>query len=408
MDRHPVTVVMLPVPAQSHLNQLLRLAGLISSTTTLPVHFLGSATHNRQVKLRHYSNPNPSPYGPNPIHFHDFPTPPIPTPDPDPSRHKTPHHLAPAMEAYTALRRPIAALIQNMLTETKKIVLIYDRLIAEAVEDSVSNPNVESYAFNCLSAFNLFHILREYSSTTKPFPPKVEENISFSVRDLYPPEIINFIVSRPEHFKKRAGDIHNTSRLVEGEYVDLLAGEEIGGKSQQWAICPTLGSEIKVADYDETGARRRRHACLDWLDGQAHGSVLFVSFGTTVSLSGEEAREIALGLESSGFRFVWALRDADRADIFSGESKKIIELPDGFEERVKGTGIGLVVRDWAPQVEILAHEATGGFLTHCGWNSCFESLMTGVPVLAWPMHSDQPVNAIFMTKVLKTGLIVRT
>ncbi|GFP88339.1 zeatin o-xylosyltransferase [Phtheirospermum japonicum] len=92
--------------------------------------------------------------------------------------------------------------------------------------------------------------------------------------------------------------------------------------------------------------------------------------------------------------FVWVLRDSRR-----------IELPDGFEERVRERGI--VVRDWAPQVEILAHKSTGGFMSHCGWNSCFESLMMGVPMLAWPMHTDQPLNAIVVTGVLKTGLFVR-
>ncbi|GFP90959.1 zeatin o-xylosyltransferase [Phtheirospermum japonicum] len=46
-------------------------------------------------------------------------------------------------------------------------------------------------------------------------------------------------------------------------------------------------------------------------------------------------------------------------------------------------------------------------MSHCGWNSCFESLMMGVPILAWPMHSDQPLNAIFGTDILKTGLFVR-
>ncbi|KAL0339695.1 UNVERIFIED_CONTAM: Zeatin O-xylosyltransferase [Sesamum radiatum] len=67
----------------------------------------------------------------------------------------------------------------------------------------------------------------------------------------------------------------------------------------------------------------------------------------------------------------------------------------------------MVVRDWAPQLQILAHKSTGGFMSHCGWNSCFESLLTGVPVAAWPMHSDQPLNALFLTRVLKTGLVVR-
>ena len=80
-------------------------------------------------------------------------------------------------------------------------------------------------------------------------------------------------------------------------------------------------------------------------------------------------------------------------------------MPGGFEERTEGRGI--IVRDWAPQLEILGHSSTGGFMSHCGWNSCIESISMGVPVAAWPMHSDQPRNAILLEKVLKIGLKVR-
>jgi len=52
-----------------------------------------------------------------------------------------------------------------------------------------------------------------------------------------------------------------------------------------------------------------------------------------------------MGLEQSKQRFIWVLRDADRGDIFTEEARKV-ELPEGFEERVKG--VGLVVREWAP------------------------------------------------------------
>nr|GMD06417.1 zeatin O-xylosyltransferase-like [Ipomoea batatas] len=123
------------------------------------------------------------------------------------------------------------------------------------------------------------------------------------------------------------------------------------------------------------------------------------------SMSDEEVRELAMGLELSKHRFLWVLRDADKGNIFSGKSRRIIELPEGFEERVKG--VGLVVRDWAPQPEILSHRATGGFMSHCGWNSCMESITLGVPMAAWPMHSDQPMNSFLVAKILKTGLIVR-
>ncbi|KAB1222285.1 Zeatin O-glucosyltransferase [Morella rubra] len=67
----------------------------------------------------------------------------------------------------------------------------------------------------------------------------------------------------------------------------------------------------------------------------------------------------------------------------------------------------MVVRDWAPQLEILSHPSTGGFMSHCGWNSSMESITMGVPIAAWPMASEQPMNAVLITKLLKVGIIVK-
>ena len=50
-------------------------------------------------------------------------------------------------------------------------------------------------------------------------------------------------------------------------------------------------------------------------------------------------------------------------------------LPEGFLERTKDRG--LVVKSWAPQVDVLNHRATGAFVTHCGWNSTMEGIMAG-------------------------------
>ncbi|CAH9105494.1 unnamed protein product [Cuscuta epithymum] len=66
----------------------------------------------------------------------------------------------------------------------------------------------------------------------------------------------------------------------------------------------------------------------------------------------------------------------------------------------------MVVRDWAPQLEILSHRSTGGFMSHCGWNSCVEAVSMGVPIAAWPVHSDQPRNATLVTKLLEIGVEV--
>ena len=121
-----------------------------------------------------------------------------------------------------------------------------------------------------------------------------------------------------------------------------------------------------------------------------------------------QIEELAIGLEKSEQKFIWVLRDADGGDVFADEQKadkRRRKLPQGYEERLKG--FGMVVRDWVPQLEILAHKAIGAFMSHCGWNSCMESLSFGVPMLAWPMHSDQPRNATCVSEYLKVGFMVR-
>ena len=79
-------------------------------------------------------------------------------------------------------------------------------------------------------------------------------------------------------------------------------------------------------------------------------------------------------------------------------------LPKGFEERMEGKG--LIVRGWAPQVMILDHEAVGGFVTHCGWNSMLEGVCAGKPMVTWPVGAEQFYNEKLVTQVLKIGVEV--
>ncbi|KAH7689854.1 UDP-glucuronosyl/UDP-glucosyltransferase protein [Dioscorea alata] len=133
--------------------------------------------------------------------------------------------------------------------------------------------------------------------------------------------------------------------------------------------------------------------CLEWLDEKEEdGSVVYVAFGTMGRMIEEQIKELALGLEISGERFVWALG--------SGEVEEWI--PEGFERRVEGRG--LVLRGWAPQTEILNHPAVGGFMSHCGWNSVLEAVTAGVPVITWPIHSEQFVNEKMLVEVVKVGI----
>ncbi|KAK4374526.1 hypothetical protein RND71_005203 [Anisodus tanguticus] len=117
----------------------------------------------------------------------------------------------------------------------------------------------------------------------------------------------------------------------------------------------------------------------------------------------KQIQEMDMGLEKNKQMFLWVLRDADKGNVFDGETRKD-RLPKEYQERSEG--IGIVVTDWTPQLEILGHTSIGGFMSHCGWNSCMESIRMGVPILAWPMHSEQPWNATLITDILELGIQV--
>ncbi|KAF3559194.1 hypothetical protein F2Q69_00011581 [Brassica cretica] len=108
--------------------------------------------------------------------------------------------------------------------------------------------------------------------------------------------------------------------------------------------------------------------------------------------------EITAGLEASGASFIWVVRKS------TGDYDKEEWLPKGFEDRTKEKG--MVIRGWAPQVLILEHQATGGFMTHCGWNLLLEGVAAGLPMVTWPIGAEQFYNEKLVTQVLRTGVSV--
>ncbi|OVA18489.1 UDP-glucuronosyl/UDP-glucosyltransferase [Macleaya cordata] len=415
MDHHDkneeapsVVVVVVPLPAQGHLNQLLHFSRLVSERQ-IPVHYVGSATHNRQVKHR-VQGWDPSII--SNIHFHDFPLPSFPTPPPDPNAsHKCPTHLLPTFEAALNLRKPLAELLHSLSLTARRVVVVHDSLMCFAAKEASSLPNGEAYSFYSCSAF--FVLFSQWEPLGRPSNPGIEslneDLIHLSFKDCFTYDFANFIARHKQSSEFDVGKLYNTCPPIEGKFIDLLAEEPFLDRNQrQWAFGPL--NPIVVSESDSLRGKSslvlQRHKCLEWLDKQPLDSVLYVSFGTMTSISDEQIREIAIGLEQSEQRFIWVLRDADRGDLYANQDDvRRIELPEGYEERVKG--VGMIVRDWAPQLQILAHASTGGFLSHCGWNSCMESLSMGVPIAAWPMHSDQPWNTLLVTKVLRVGVVVR-
>ncbi|KAK3433935.1 hypothetical protein EUGRSUZ_D01218 [Eucalyptus grandis] len=90
---------------------------------------------------------------------------------------------------------------------------------------------------------------------------------------------------------------------------------------------------------------------MEWLDTKPKASVIYLSFGSISVLSKPQKEEMARAL-----------------------------------------------------VEVLSHPSVGCFVTHCGWNSTSESLVCGVPMVAFPQWSDQLTNAKLVADVWRTGV----
>jgi len=121
------------------------------------------------------------------------------------------------------------------------------------------------------------------------------------------------------------------------------------------------------------------------------------------SMRAEQVEQIAIGLERAGVRFLWALREPPKAQLEDPRDylNEVDVLPDGFLQRTAEIGL---VCGWVPQAKVLGHEAVGGFVSHCGWNSILESLWHGVLVATWPVYAEQHLNAFQMIREL--GLAV--
>ncbi|RLN21902.1 anthocyanidin 5,3-O-glucosyltransferase-like [Panicum miliaceum] len=154
-----------------------------------------------------------------------------------------------------------------------------------------------------------------------------------------------------------------------------------------------------------SGGGEKGHECLRWLDTQPENSVVFLSFGSMGTFPKKQLEEIAIGLEKSGQRFLWVVRSPRNPE---GMLRPLPEpdldalLPEGFLGRTKDTG--LVLKSWAPQVDVLRHRATGAFVTHCGWNSTLEGITAGLPLLCWPLYAEQRMNKVFIVEEMKLGV----
>ncbi|XP_065870385.1 UDP-glycosyltransferase 76B1-like [Euphorbia lathyris] len=205
-----------------------------------------------------------------------------------------------------------------------------------------------------------------------------------------PEDFFHLIANMFNKPKSSSGMIWNS--FEELEDAALLKCHEVFGVPQ-FAIGP-FHKYFQVSSSSSLIAQDKNS--ISWLDKEEPKSVLYVSFGSTGMINEADFLEVAWGLANSEQPFLWVIRPGS---VLGSEWLEL--LPNGFHQMVVERGC---IVKWAPQLEVLAHPAIGGFWTHCGWNSTLESISEGVPLICWPFFGDQKINARYATDVWKIGI----
>ncbi|WJX32932.1 7-deoxyloganetin glucosyltransferase [Trifolium repens] len=135
--------------------------------------------------------------------------------------------------------------------------------------------------------------------------------------------------------------------------------------------------------------------CIKWLNKWKPKSVLYINYGSIAVMTKYHLNEFAWGIANSKLPFLWIMRP----DIVIGEDTS--NLPEEFLDEVKDRGY---ITSWCSQDQVLAHPSVVGFLTHCGWNSTLEAICSGVPTICWPFFADQQTNCRYLCNTWRIGL----
>ncbi|KAF7011621.1 hypothetical protein CFC21_025901 [Triticum aestivum] len=341
------------------------------------------------------------------ISFHHLPAPDYPNPDPDPY-----------LQMVDTIRLTVPSLLAFLRTLPSVAALVLDTFCVDAL-DAADALGVPAYIYFTSSAAYLaaFLHLPHYLATTDggDFKDMGKSLLRFPGVPPIPasdmPQIVQDRASRTcavrmgQYGRKpeARGLLINTYERLEARAVTALRdGVCLPGRPTPPVYC--IGPLIVKGE----SAPQAQGACLSWLDAQPERSVVFLCFGSLGAMSAAQLKEIACGLENSGHRFMWVVRSPpeDPAKYFLPRPEPDLDalLPDGFLDRTAARG--MVVKMWAPQVEVLRHAATGAFVTHCGWNSVLEAASAGVPMLCWPQYAEQRANKVFVVDEMKLGVVM--
>ncbi|GAU37798.1 hypothetical protein TSUD_276160 [Trifolium subterraneum] len=413
--------VLVPFPAQGHINALFKLAKLLH-LRGFHITFVNTEyNHQRLLKSR----------GPNSLDgFNGF------------KFETIPDGLTP-LEVNGDVSQDIPSLCQSI---RKNFLLPFGELLAKLQESAIAGvtPPVTCIVSDCYMPFAIqaaeehalstiifnpcnactfltaLHIrtllekglipLKDESYLTNGYLDNIVDCIpglkNFRLKDLLDlvrttdphDSIVEFVIEAANTFHRASTIVFNTYNEIESDVMNELYSMfpslyTIGPLSSFLNQTPqnnleSLGSNLWKEDTK----------CLKWLESKKPQSVVYVNFGSYAVLTPEQLLEFAWGLANSKQPFLWIIRP----DLVIGGS---FILSSKFENEISDRGL---ITSWCPQEQVLNHPSIGGFLTHCGWNSTIESICAGVPMLCWPFFADQPTNCRYICNKWEIGIEIDT
>ncbi|KAE8023170.1 hypothetical protein FH972_008906 [Carpinus fangiana] len=371
-------VALLPSAGMGHLTPFLRLAALLvhhhCRVTLVTTHPTVSLSESHFVSRFLSAFPQVSE-----VQFHLLPL--------ELSSAKSTDPFFLGFEATRRSAHPLSPLLASLSPPLH--ALVFDVTLISSVIPITEALHIPSYILftssaRMLSFFSYFHT---FASNANDDSAKIP-GLTPIPRSSIPPLLLisdnlfaNIFKEDSPKVPKLNGVVINSFEGLEAESLEALnGGKVVEGLPFVFAVGPLAACEFERVECGDQ---------LKWLDDQPNGSVVYVSFGSRTAMSRDQTREIGNGLIKSGCRFLWVVKDKK----VDKEEEEGLDEVVGRELMENTKGKGLVVKNWVDQGEILRHRAVGGFVSHCGWNSVIEAAWHGVPILGWPQHGDQKINA---------------
>nr|CAN70826.1 hypothetical protein VITISV_029098 [Vitis vinifera] len=317
--------VCLPLPAQGHMNPMLKIAKLLHSQGFYVTFVLTEFNYQLLVKSR----------GPNSLKvFDDF-------------RFETISDGLPPTNQRGILDLPALCLSMPVYS-----LLSFRELILKLKASSDVPP------ITCIVSDDESCLSNGYLDTSIDWIPGLNgvrlKDLPTFIRTTDPNDtMFNYNLLSVNNALKAKSIILNTFEDLEKEVLDSIKTKfpPVYTIGPLWMLQQQL-SEAKLDSID-LNLWKEDTRCLDWLDKRERGSVVYVNYGSLVTLTPSQLSEFAWGLANSKCPFLWVIRSnlvVSEAEIISKD----------FMEEISGRGL---LSGWCPQEKVLQHP--GDRQTNC-------------------------------------------